>query len=160
MTRASASAILKVQRVELLQHLGDTRPDLVAFVAQRADFAGGGLRVGQARAQRFDLTLQPRVLFDRACLLAAQPADDADQHFDFLFETIDGFECGDGCCRCSFGRRRGHNDYRWIAPNVSVSARTIVSIAALTSASVSVRSGARNVRRSDKLTLPSGMPFP
>ena len=85
-----------------------------------------------------------------------QPIDYADQHLDFLFQPVDRLEID----------RVRHDCFCHLLLSVfprralSSSASTIAAIAASTSSSVSVRSDERNVRRSDKLTRPSGTPFP
>ena len=84
--------------------------------------------------------------------------DGVHEQLDFLFEPIDGFESGGGrlcLCHCAFC---GLSLFCAVRPRLS--AVTIAVIAACTSSSVSVRSGDWNVRRNDRLTLPSGMPLP
>ena len=50
--------------------------------------------------------------------------------------------------------------YRLTAPCVDARASTMRAIASSTSTSVNVRSADRNVRRSERLTRPSGTPLP
>ena len=44
------------------------------------------------RARGFELARQARVFFGGTRLIGLQPADHRDQHLDFFFQAIDGFE--------------------------------------------------------------------
>src|SRR5262245_36578264 len=168
------------------EHLGHPLSNGFALVAEHVELGAGALGIGEARAQSVDFLQKPIVFFCSLRLIGAQPLNDVHQKFDFVLESIDGIEIDSArdcllChpCRLTYrgegstaaqivaqmesrqsrtgtSRRRP----RWTAPCVSFSAAMIRSIAACTSTSVRVLSDDRNVKCSDRLTRPSGIPLP
>src|SRR5262249_50807344 len=164
-----------------LQQAADPGANLLALDAERRELRAGPFGGGGARSRGIELGAEPRVLFGRARLFRAgarqllvrpralgpRPLEKGDELLQLLFEPIDGFQVGRGGrdrCLCHSGyltlcqvRRPG---YLRTAPCAPARALTMRSMAASTSASVIVRSGERNVRRSDRLTRSSGTPLP
>src|SRR4029079_19675128 len=149
----------QIQRFKLFEHVADARSNQIALVAQRLQFGGYRFARGKAGAQRFELARQPLVFFRLPGLFGFHPIDQADEPFDLVFEAIDGLELDAVVCRFRHGHHRSKVQ-RCTAPCWETSAARILSKACCTSASVNVRSLAWNVRRTDRLTDPSGTPFP
>src|SRR3954452_3605303 len=176
----------EVQRLDLLQHVVDARTNLVALGAQGRQLDPGGLGLGGADLGRVELGAKPGVLFRRACLfgagtgellgdagllgacppelfadpraLATSTVEYRDELFQLLFQPVDGVQFDRWSCdRCLCHELSPH---RLTAPCVSARAPTMPTIAASISPSVSVRSGQRNVKRSERLTRSSGTPLP
>src|SRR5262249_54309019 len=144
---------LKTDRLELFEHVLHATANLLALGLERRQFGAGAFALGDPGARGVELAAHAAVLVLRARELRAGLVEHRDELFQFLFEAIDRFEFNAGHCRL-------RHAYLLTAPWESASAFTMRSIAASTSASVNVRSGERNVSRSERLTRPSGTPLP
>jgi hypothetical protein len=145
-------------------HLADARAHELALVAERGQFRGGAFRFAQPRPRRAQLAFEPRDIVLPLRADGAQRVDHADQQADFFFEAINRLQVNGstsaGHAGYSLRNTQAFGAPRSVAPCSADSAATITSTACCTSASVSVRSGLRKVKRTDRLICPSGTPFP
>src|SRR5476649_2204054 len=92
MTASSDMGWLEAEGFELIEHVGDARPDDVALFLQRRELAAEPVARRHARAQAVDLVRQPLVLFRGADRLELHALDHADEELHLLLQPIDGFE--------------------------------------------------------------------
>src|SRR5436190_17870320 len=174
------AAGLEADRLDLAEHVVDAAPDLFALGAEHGQLGAGALGFGRPGAHQLDLAAQLRVLlvgagdlranpdqlFVRPRAVRARPVEHRDEHLELLLEPVDGFDVDRLRRDCRFCHEYLAPDprpglrHRRTAPCLAPNASTMRVIASSTSASVSVRSGERNVRRNERLTRPSGTPLP
>src|SRR5688572_17101916 len=101
--------VLQAQSFELFQHVRDAAANRLALHSQRGDLGETSLRLGDSGSSRLEVARQSRDLLGGARLVGLQPADHRDEHFHFLFQTVDGFQIdrAGGCSTGHWGTSAG-----------------------------------------------------
>src|SRR5512143_3792194 len=74
---------LQVQRLDLLEHLGDAGANLFPLFLERRELGRGAVGFRELRLGGLELARQPQVLILGARFGRAHPADHLDQQLDF-----------------------------------------------------------------------------
>ena len=157
----------EIQPLNLLQHLVDARADQVALLAQREDLAAGVLGVGEPRPRESSSRVS-RAFSSPLGVLAARRSTMPTSSLTFSSSRSMGSRSTDRVAIADLAtespaklasRRTGAarnlgimNRFSAARRRAASARRRSSSIAVCTSSSVSVRSAARNVRRSERLT--------